>query len=352
MNVFLVLSPLQVLNALEAKAHFGTEDNVLIVLRHTSQGYPLEMFRRLVDVSDWDQVHFLSTYRDDVVAKVSKYRWAYLSLLQQWRLDRLAAGLGSTDGLFVGLYNEPLARHFSNVLPHNTLYLLDDGTDTLTINESRKGTHALLGPTWSRMSLLSKLFRTRDQQAERAVFFTVYELETSEKDLLISNRYNHFRARMATVPQNDEVWFLGSPLELDGYVSRATYLHYLEQIHRSYPGRRFIYLPHSREQQSDVRELEALLGCEVRRYSLPVEVVLGRANPRPGELVSFITSALTSCHVMFGGNLRLTSVYLAPALVLKHRDAVRNIYRQFYGEADANFRVVTLAQLAEQTAAI
>ena len=352
MNVFLVLSPLQVLNALEAKAHFGTKDNVLVVLRHTSQGYPLEMFRRLVDVNDWDQAYFLSTYRDDVIAKVSKYRWAYLSLLQQWRLDRLATTLGSADGLFVGLYNEPLARHFSNVLLHNTLYLLDDGTDTLAINESRKGARALLGPTWSRMSLLSKLFRTRNQQAERAVFFTVYELETSENDRLIPNRYHYFRARMATVPQNDEVWFLGSPLELDGYVSRATYLHYLEHIHRSYPDRRFIYLPHSRERQRDVHEIGALLGCEVRRYGLPVEVALSRANPRPGELVSFITSALTSCHVMFGDSLRLTSVYLAPESVLKHRDAVRDIYRQFYGEADTNFRVVTLAQLAEQTATV
>ena len=95
--------------------------------------------------------------RHDGVAKISKYRWAILSLRQQRRLDRLAATLGRADGLFVGLYHEPLARHFSNVLPHNTLYLLDDGTDTFTINDLRKQAHASVKPRLSRMHLLNRL---------------------------------------------------------------------------------------------------------------------------------------------------------------------------------------------------
>ena len=353
MNVFLVLSPLQVINALEAKAFFGTQDNTLIVLRHTSQGYPISMFKRLISEADWDRVHYLSTYGEERITRINKYYWALLSLQQQRRLEQLAAALGRAEGLFIGLYHEPLARHFSNVLPHQTLYLLDDGTDTFSINEVRKrpASSAFLQLASSRMSLLSKLLRLKDQQGERATFFTVYDLEVRPGDTLIKNHYHHFRARMSDVPVTDEVWFLGGPLVLDGYISETVYARYLERMKYFYRDKKLVYLPHSREQQTDVERIQTLLDCEVRRYGLPVELALSRANPRPEELVSFITSALTNCHTMFGATLKLTSVYLEPQHLLKHAATVGEIYRQFYREADAGFRVLTREQLAPVSAA-
>ena len=92
MNVFLVLSPLQVLNALEAKAHFGTKDNVLVVLRHTSSGYPVSMFRRLIDEADWQQVYYLATYGEERVGRVSKYAWALLSWQTAFAVLPMRAG--------------------------------------------------------------------------------------------------------------------------------------------------------------------------------------------------------------------------------------------------------------------
>ncbi len=346
MNVFLVLSPLQLINAQEAKKFFGTKDNTLIVLRHTSQGYPLSMFKRLLDEADWDRVIYLYTYGEERVGRIDKYRWAYLSLLQQRRLERLAAELKGVDRLFVGLYSEPLVRHFSNVLPHKTLCLLDDGSDTVLVNEARKQLRPSLP---SRMSLLSKLLGIREKQAAQVIFFTIYALEVQPGDTLVLNRYEHFRAQNAVVPVSDEVWFLGGPLSLDGYVGEATYLQYLKAVHRFYQVKRFIYVPHSREQEADVEQIRVSLGCEVRRPGLPVELALSRVNQRPSEIVSFITAALTNCHVMFGATLQITAVHIAFEHLLKHHVFVREIYRQFYREADDHFRVLTLEQLAAQT---
>ena len=138
MNTFLVLTPLQLINALEAKEFLGTKDNTLVVLRHTSLGYPVSMFKRLIEEGDWDRIYFLSTYDDESFTRVNIPYWTYLCYRQRQRLDKLAASLGATQGLFIGQYHEPIARHFSNVLPYETLYLIDDGTSTLETNDERK----------------------------------------------------------------------------------------------------------------------------------------------------------------------------------------------------------------------
>lgn len=346
MNVFLVLSPLQVLNAVEAKAFFGTQDNVLVALRHTTQGYPISDFKRVVDETDWNGVYYLSTYDEERVQLIGKVHWAYLSWVQQRRLERLAARLGRVEGLFVGSYLEPIVRHFSNALPHEALYLLDSGTDTFLVNKARGQTSTFAAsPSWKTW-LVNKLTRTRDQQADRVTFFTVYGLlEVGAKDRLVLNRYEHFRRRVSGTAVSDEIWFLGEPLVLNGYFGEVVYLDYLERLRRFYAGKRFVYLPHSREQEADVQRIGERLGCEVRRYGVPVELALSRADPRPFEVASLICTALTNLHVMFGPTLQLTSVYVAPEHLQIGHDYFADIYRQFYREADSSFRVVTPKQL-------
>lgn len=342
MNVFLVLSPFQVINAVEAKRFFGATDNVLIVFRHTSSGYPISMFREVIAEADWTQVHYLSTYGEERVGRVNKYVWAYLSWLQQRRLDKLAKALGKAETLFTGSYLEPLVRHFCNSLPHKTLCILDSGTDTLMVNKARQRVLGATAPSLSRMDLLSKLLGVRDRQAERATFFTLFDIAVRPSDTLIPNRYTFFREQTSQVPSGSEVWFLGGPLVIDSYVSEAVYMDYIQRVRSFYEGRNFIYLPHSREQDADVEKIAMMLGCEVRRNALPVELEIARARPRPSEIASFITTALTSSHAMFGSTLQVTAVYMDPAHFPKYHDFVSDIYKQFRAEADDHFRVVEL----------
>ena len=131
------------------------------------------------------------------------------------------------------------------------------------------------------------------------------------------NRYVHFRRRVAEVPPNGEVWFLGEPLVLDGYLSEETYLRHLKSVQRYYRGKRFVYLPHSREQGADVERVRTTLGCEVKRFGMPIELALSRADRHPVVVASFISSALPNCRIMFGLTLQLISVYLEPEYLLR-----------------------------------
>ena len=342
-NTFLVLTPLQLINALEAKAFFGTRNNTLIVLRHTSNGYPVSMFRRLIDEADWDRVLFLSTYDDESVTRVPVPRWTYLCYLQRKRLDKLAASLGATQNLFVGQYDS-IARHFSNVLPYGTLYLIDDGTHTLKTNDERKQVaDSRTLAEKSKAAIKSRIIGWHDEQAERLTFFTAYNIDPRPGDTVVLNRYVHFRHRVAAAPSNGEVWFLGEPLVLDGYVSEETYLGHLRSVQRYYGDKRIVYLPHNREQNADVGRVQTTLGCEVRRFGLPIEVALNRADRHPDHVASFISSALPNCHIMFGRTLQLTAIYLKPEHLVRHHAYVEAIYRYFRREADASFGVLELA---------
>lgn len=348
MNVFLVLTPLQLINAREAKEFFGTLDNTLIVLRHTTVGYPVSMFKRLIEDGDWDRIYFLSTYDDESVLKVNIPYYTLLSRRQRKRLDALAASLGTAQGLFIGQDHEPMARHLSNVLPYETLYLIDDGTYTLeTNNERKQPVDSRTGFEKLKAAVKSRIIGWNNDEAERVTFFTAYDIDPRPGDAVVPNRYVHFRRRIANAAPNGEVWFLGGPLTLDGYVTDETYLRYLSSARRYYGEKRFVYLPHSREQDADVERVRAALGCEVRHSGLPVELALSRAQGHPEHVVSFISSALHNLHVMFGPKLQLASVYLEPELFLHPylRDEAESIYRYYRGQTDTNFELLTLTQL-------
>lgn len=341
MNIFLVLSPLQLINALEAKGFFGTKDNTLIVLRHTSQGYPLSMFKHLLNEADWDHVYYLSTFDSETVTLVNKVHWHYLTFRMKLQLEKIAHSLGSVKGLFIGQYAEPIVRHFVNVLSYNTLYLVDDGTATLEVNDERAKLETGRGPL-TRTAMRSILLGLQRKQPKALTFFTVYDLTPLPGDKIILNRYTHFRNDVVETSVSNEVWFLGGPLVLDGYLSEEMCLCYLKEVRDFYRDRYFVYIPHSREPKATVELIRKLLDCEIRQFGLPVEFVLRDADPRPVELASFITSALTNCHILFGQTLQLTSFYLEPKDLLAHHGIVHHIYKQFQQEADPNFKVVDL----------
>lgn len=344
MNVFFVFSPLQLVNALEAKAFFETKNNVLVVVREDCLVYTLSSYGHLLDVRAWDDLHYLFATGPESTEDIPNPRWFYLRWSLRRRLDRLIASLGPTETLFMGRYAEPIQRHIVNRLAHRTLYLLDDGTDTLLINDRRKHSGKISLSPKGAVSLF--LLGLRNAEAERVTFFSAYDIDVRTGDTLVRNRYTSFRAGIAETAQGDEVWFLGQPLVADAYLTQETYTEYLAAAKAAYPEGQFVYVPHSREPEADVAELRRALGCEVRRYGLPIEHVLSTVSVRPRELVSLFTSALPNCAAMFGELLPLTAVYLEPQHLRHSRAFVESVYDYLRNDLSADVRVLTLADLS------
>ncbi len=344
MNVFFVFSPLQLINAVEAKEFLRTADNVLVIVRVNSLFWPMSVYEPLIKENEWSAVYRLSANNNGDVKEFGKLQWFYLRWLLRRKVDNLLASFGHAEGLFMGHYQEPIQRHIANTLPHGTLYLLDDGTDTLFVNKVRNGL-VTLRPLSAKEKASMFLLGIRYRISERVTFFSAYDIAVWEGDRLILNRYQNFRSRIADASRGNEVWFLGQPLTFDGYVTNETYFAYLKQVKHFYGDQPLVYLPHSREREEDVRELEQALGFEVRHYGLPVEIVLSAAAERPQEIVSFITSAIQNCVTMFGDTLQFASVYLEPQHLLRYHDFVEDVYEHFRSGVGGRVRILTLAEL-------
>ena len=342
-NVFVVVTPLQLLNALEAKAVHATERNLLVFLN--SRPYASQL-AALLDPADWDRVVRLQDPRG---GDVRASRWVrYLELMRvRRRLDALVRRIGRVDGVFLGNFSDIAARHLAATLPHTTLHLLDDGMATVAYANSRAETHGERRPhrrlrrTWR-----DRLMGFKRHEPMSVTFFTTFDLDVGRHDLVISNTYDHLRASLPPITIASETWFLGQPLVEDDLMNEATYVRYIDAIRRDCGGGAFVYSPHARESRDRIARMRERLGVEVRESRLPIEAELSRSGGLPRVLASFCSSALDTCRIIFRDETMLIRSYelAAEDLAEGHQAVYLPMYEFLRSRQSDTFRVVALGR--------
>lgn len=337
-NVFFVATPLQLINALEARAALTAHRAALVVATvHTRR----PQVEALTDKRDWDEVFTIPALHD--VSEASPRLRFYSGLIRARRqLDSLARRLGAVDCLYLGNYGSPLGRHFASVLEHRHLVLLDDGISTVThararMNASSARSHV---PTLRRR-LRDLALGFRRHEPEAVSFFTSYELMAGPRDTIIQNTYARLRSGMTSQGIVPETLFLGQPLVEDGIVGEETYGRYVAAAFQTCGQNRRVYAPHPRESAERLTRLCRDVGCEVRSYDLPIEVEFARWGRLPSILASFWTSALDNCRIMFGTTeMAIKAFVIADGDLLSRQDDCRQMYRYLRDRQSAGFAVL------------
>ena len=355
MNVYLVETPHQLLNAIEAKHALELQNNLLLVI--TLEEYPREAYEPLIMGGEWQEVRFLPTCIENRVAvarylkdhpseRVQGYFNTYELRELRKLLDRHASALSRVENLFLGNYFRTYMRHFGNVVNPRRLCLLDDGTVTLSIHAMRErmhagcGTYSLDTPSF-RKELVTRLLGYRGRQAASLTFFTTYDLAMSNSDRIIRNEYRYFRQKAMSAAHGDEVFFLGMTMISEGCTDEL-YLECLEKVVRHFAGEKIVYIPHKCEPPERVERLRKALGLTVRRFDVPIEYQLCVRGPLPRVLASFFSSALENCRVIFGPHLDIKSFRIDPALFPLKPDFVRKVYNYYQSKSGRHFEVIRL----------
>jgi hypothetical protein len=337
-NVFLVLTPLQVVNAIEARHAFDTVSNCLVLL---SIGQPRSQLEELVDARDWSEVHVI-----DAMATVDGHTprlQRYASMLAARRaLDRLAQRLGAVEGLFLGNYESRYARHLAARLCHEKLYVLDDGTGTVLTAEQRLG-HHVSQFTWdqsAKLGIRNRLLGFVPYDASSLVFFTSFDIRVTGRDEVVRNSFARLRRDVVGTRIIDELWFLGQSLVEDAVMIEATYFGYVKAAMREANASRFVYVPHRRENPDRVARLSRELGVEVRVYGRPIEVELVKSDVLPSVLGSFYCAALDNCRQMFSGSgMQVRSIAISRDDLINLQDFVAAVYDYFRRHEGNGFSV-------------
>lgn len=354
-NLYIVETPLQLLNALEAKEAFQLPNNHLIV-RIGGTGFDGNNLLKLIDRAEWSAVHELR-FRNTrfsfesrllgarISAKCRGYCYDFQQFLNRRTVNRLARSFGNVKTLFLGNYlpgAQSYMLHFSNVLQSENLVLLDDGTDVLLITKRREHPPESAGPKQFRRRFRKNLLEWDESDAASVTFFTAYSIPLFNGDRRIENTFKRLKRQLSASAPLNEVWFLGQSLVEDGYVTREFYMGYLSKIKEYFSGRPFVYIPHPRQSAELIRDIKDSMAVEIRQLDVPVEHEIGVHGHVPVVLASFFCSALQNCRTMLGRHVDIVAFHIPESFLMCSQDLVRNAYSYFSENADEKFRVLTL----------
>jgi hypothetical protein len=349
LDLFIINSPLQFLNALEARRHFDiqSEHAVLVLLADDSRDTPAQI-RRMLNPKDWKRICSAGSL-PNTTSLLSKAR----HMREQIReLNKVANEMPRLHRVFLGNYLAHGIMHLANQLKATEFVLLDDGNATLAVNDQRHllslGGKKSCNLKSSRFSVLVKrLLGLRFQDIPSLTLFTAYKLTPADSDRVVRHGYEALRARMTGMIQTNEVFFLGAPLVELGFVSDDYYHYSLRRVRESIKPRKLVYIPHRRESAVALEKLRKQLGVEVRYLGVAVEYFLCHSPELPAGLVSFFSSALLNCHIIFGQLLTVQAFRITPSEVLttEQSSAVENIYAYFRQYIGSGFEVVDIDNL-------
>lgn len=356
-----VKTPLQILNALEARQHFGFARSALAIL--PSRKFPRDLLLPLVSPAEWStvgcfeldprrqplQVPLVSPATNDELTEV---RWVF----QQWRLrrryDAFFRAWQGVPNLVIGNYHQAHFRHLANCFHDARCILVDDGTDTFRVARARRelAARATDQPTQFarrrslKQRLLAREVAWNDTPRESLVFFSTYDLDLPVADTLVRNHYPRASRQAAARPNDGRVIFLGQPLFEDGYLAREDFQAVLADVRRSHAGQPLVYIPHPREDRQALRGVLAECGIAMQEIDKPFEFYLLDSVTLPSTVASFFSSALDNCRLIWGRRMRLVAHRIAPERLRTSREFVAEIYRYFASHGQGSIEVLESRQ--------
>jgi hypothetical protein len=356
-SFFLIKSPLQLLNAIEAKHYFkmDSKDCILIIFGD-KKSYPQML--NLVKLHDlWSSVVVVDKLSIFISKKNLRNfngldnRELFFSNIQRssffaiTKLNKLASLYRDANFVFVGDNHNSIMRHFINSVSHKKTVLLDDGVGAMYMASLRKqGEDANPDLKFTKkIKLIAKrLFQgLKDQQSESVIFFSAYNLDLSEKDELIRNNYAFLNKKSKSLEKTDSVYFIGGSLSEGGVVPAINYLKQLKMVRDKYKGQKFVYIAHRRESTEKLNKIQTQLDIEICFFDYPLEYQLAMIGPLPKVLVSFVSSALENLRIIMGDQLKVISYRLIEGTYL-HGNRVDSIYSYYAENISDNFSLELL----------
>lgn len=285
-NLFIARSPLQLLNAIEAKEHFHTVRSTLLLI-HDSNSVNSDQMKSLSTLSSFNEIIHLDNTSSSKISKLS-HQYRLIKKLQASHYDYVFTG-------DYGTINQIIIAN----LQLNTLYLLDDGTMTLVTHKTKLNPNHLI--KWDKKFKLFryKLFGLKTKHLHTVHLFTGFALQPHGTEKIVANSYNFLKTTyLKTAQPDDSVYLLGQPMTQAKLMSDDTYVDYLKRIIRHY-NKTIIYVPHRTEIISE--NLKALVNEHfiLQQNEGPIEIVFLTKRIYPMHVIGFYSTALFNLKKIF-----------------------------------------------------
>ncbi|HAS6051805.1 glycosyltransferase 52 family protein [Vibrio vulnificus] len=292
MNLFSVTSPFQYICALEAKAHYQTKNNILLLVEQLSEP-GLSQQKKLIDDNDWDYIIKISrTNRTRNLPKVIKEIWEITKKKQ-------------IKNFFHAEYNGWRTKLLLRNLNINKEVYFDDGT--LTINEYEEEIRSKA--IYSRKRFINDLFLKLQgikpigelPQSEKLELFTIFDIENPEH-VIVKNTLTELKKKVGSTELFDPtspVGFIGEGAI--GHKCRKTQEVYVEEV-RAFAlnnPQGVIYFPHRTETEETKEAIKNISNLTYHQSEYPLEIELVEKKIKLSKLIGALSTAQYTASLIY-----------------------------------------------------
>lgn len=336
MHLYLLQSPLQVINAFEASRSLAKSD---------STTHKAVVFER--NVAETNRLVFNTVEHLGIDCfRTVKYSPRSAGKVLQWLLlMRQLKKLRNVTRVYIGDYSAGMAVAAANLFPRAEKFLLDDGTSTLNFPDFRyRG--------WRPEDLTSSrnipwLQYTTDLP-DKLTLFSMYDVPLSGGDRLLPNRLSFLREKFQ-YDVHGPAYFIGTCLADVGGMDQGVFIDHLERAFKwiQKQQRHIVYFPHRREDLSYKSALLRRYGVETRRPKLPFELHLANSLERPSRICGFYSTAFDTLRLMASGDSQQLQVFYLPCgdfTSSEHRGIAQASYVSYQSQESGMLFVTSYSQ--------
>jgi len=291
-NLFIVASPLQLLNALESQETFKTTNNILLLIYNSNlNATDLSQKKSLINIKKWNEIIY---YDLGLIAKKKRF-FEQVKLIKKLKFFHY-------NYLFSGDFGTIQQAIMANISV-NEIYLLDDGTASIfTYEKLRNKNYFQSIPFSGKLKLFRYTLAGLKYKIHKDInFFTIYDIQALPHMKVVKHGFSYLKSTKLQECKNDNnIYLLGQNIAEVHWITKEKYLKYLEKIIAKFKGR-IIYKPHRSEEIT--KEYDCLL-CDNfiidKEISQgPIETSLIDNGIYPKMIISFFSSALFSLDKIF-----------------------------------------------------
>lgn len=335
-NLFIVATPLQFLNAIEAKETFKTAHNILILKYNTYNiSTNANQMKELVNEEEWESIiHY--HYNKIPKHKRFSFQVKLIKSLKKFSYDYIFSGE-------FGIKNQA----FISNLKSKSIYLLDDGNATLLTYDKIKEKKYLYRkvPFSKKMRLLRYLLVNLKYKIEQDIhFFTTFDIKSTKNIKVIKHDFTHLKAnKLQNCKKDNTIYILGQNLAEAEYIKKEIYLHYLEKISAKY-NENIIYIPHRYEIVDSSYNHLINDSFTIKPSEGPIEASFINKGIYPKIIISFISSALFNLDKIFSDS-KIYAIKIDSKDLIKNQEIMEKCYNAF---ENTGVEVIHIKHLLEQ----
>lgn len=334
-HLFLIRTPLQYMNAMEAILSFKLNPHECTIINLTDFQKSKNQINNLkTPFQTIKQVHlYLSINK-----RGSKFVHLLKSILNYIRLNILLQltikKYSRLEYLFVGHIDFPISAYICKKVRAKNYIFLEDGVATIDIvyrRELNKRAPFKIkkkqNSNFFSQASLDKWFlpKINEVSLDAITFFTVYNrLNVSLPDKLEANNLTFYKSlKSANQKSLKEIWFLGQPLVDVGIMKKEMYLQLIDKaLNIAYKNNtKLVYIPHRSENL--LKEITNK-DIEIKYLNESVETYLLTSKVIPEKVIGYISSALINLNILFNNEeIELSHIDVEGSLLIKKEEISR-----------------------------